>query len=87
MAKAVNGMVKAIGFILTQIVYSTGLYLFSLVVSCAVSGIGLSVFQAIKGFFPCILLWKWLLIGSVPLWLVFEIQVNIKVWKILHSRK
>ena len=87
MAKVVNGMVKAIGFILTQIVYSTGLYLFSLVISCAVSGIGLSVFQAIKGFFPCILLWKWLLIGSVPLWLVFEIQVNIKVWKILHSRK
>ena len=87
MSKVVNGMVKTIGFILTQIVYSTGLYLFSLVISCAVSGIGLSVFQAIKGFFPCILLWKWLLIGSVPLWLVFEIQVNIKVWKILHSRK
>ena len=87
MAKVANGTVKTIGFILTQIVYSTGLYLFSLVISCAVSGIGLSVFQAIKGFFPCILLWKWLLIGSVPLWLVFEIQVNIKVWKILHSRK
>ena len=87
MSKVVNGMVKTIGFIVTQIVYSIGLYLFSLVVSCAVSGIGLSVFQAIKGFFPCILLWKWLLLGSVPLWLVFEIQVNIKVWKILHSRK
>ena len=87
MAKVVNGTVKTIGFIVTQIVYSIGLYLFSLVVSCAVSGIGLSVFQAIKGFFPCILLWKWLLLGSVPLWLVFEIQVNIKVWKILHSRK
>lgn len=87
MAKAVNGMVKAIGFIVTQIVYSIGLYLCSLVVSCAVSGIGLSVFQAIKGFFPCILLWKWLLAGSVPLWLVFEIQVNVRVWKILHSRK
>ena len=87
MAKVANGMVKTIGFIVTQIVYSIGLYLFSLVVSCAVSGIGLSVFQAIKGFFPCILLWKWLLLGSVPLWLVFEIQVNIKVWKILHSRK
>ena len=87
MSKVVNSMIKTIGFILTQIVYSIGLYLFSLVISCAVSGIGLSVFQAIKGFFPCILLWKWLLIGSVPLWLVFEIQVNIKVWKILHSRK
>ena len=87
MAKVVNGMVKTIGFIVTQIVYSIGLYLFSLVVSCVVSGIGLSVFQAIKGFFPCILLWKWLLLGSVPLWLVFEIQVNVKVWKILHSRK
>lgn len=87
MAKVVNGMVKTIGFVVTQTVYSIGLYLFSLVVSCAVSGIGLSVFQAIKGFFPCILLWKWLLIGSVPLWLVFEIQVNIKVWKILHNRK
>lgn len=87
MAKAVSGMVKAIGFILTQIVYSVGLYLCSLVISCAVSGIGLSVFQAMRGFFPCILLWKWLLIGSVPLWLVFEIQVNIKVRKILHSRK
>ena len=69
MAKAVNGMVKTIGFIVTQIVYSIGLYLCSLVISCAVSGIGLSVFQAMRGFFPCILLWKWLLIGSVPLWL------------------
>ena len=33
MAKVVNGMVKTIGFIVTQIVYSIGLYLFSLVVS------------------------------------------------------
>lgn len=87
MAKVVNGMVKTIGFIVTQIVYSISLYLCSLAFSCAVSGIGLSVFQAIKGFFPCILLWKWLLIGSVPLWLVFEIQVNVKVWKIFHNRK
>lgn len=87
MSKVVNGMVKTIGFIVTQIVYSIGLYLCSLVISCVVSGTTLAIFQAIKGFFPCILLWKWLLIGSVPLWLVFEIQVNIKVWKILHSRK
>lgn len=87
MAKVVNSMVKTIGFIVTQIVYSIGLYLCSLAVSCAVSGMAIAIFQATKGFFPCILLWKWLLIGSVPLWLVFEIQVNIKVWKILHSRK
>ena len=87
MSKAVNGIVKTIGLIVTQIVYSIGLYLCSLVISCAVSGITLAIFQAVKGFFPCILLWKWLLIGSVPLWLVFEIQVNIKVWKIFHSRK
>lgn len=87
MSKVVNGIVKTIGFIVTQIVYSIGLYLCSLVISCAVSGITLAIFQAIKGFFPYILLWKWLLIGSVPLWLIFEIQVNIKVWKILHSRK
>lgn len=87
MSKVVNGMVKTIGFIIAQIVYSIGLYLCSLVVSCAASGITLAIFQVIKGFFPCILLWKWLLIGSVPLWLVFEIQVNIKVWKIFHHRK
>lgn len=87
MSKVVNGMVKTIGFIIAQIVFSIGLYLCSLVVSCAVSGIALAIFQVIKGLFPCILLWKWLLIGSVPLWLVFEIQVNIKVWKIFHNRK
>lgn len=87
MARVANGMVKTIGFIVVQIVYSIGLYFCSLVVSCAISGMALAVFQVAKGFFPCILLWKWLLIGSVPLWLVFEIQVNIKVWKILHSRK
>lgn len=87
MSKVVNSTIKTIGFIIAQIVYSIGLYLCSFVISCAVSGIVLAIFQVIKGFFPCILLGKWLLIGSVPLWLVFEIQVNIKVWKIFHNRK
>ena len=87
MARVVNSIVKAIGFIVAQIVYSIGLYLCSLVISCAISGIVFAIFQIIKGFFPCVLLWKWLLIVSVPLWLIFEIQVNIKVWKIFHNRK
>lgn len=87
MSKVLNGMAKTLGFIVIQIVYSIGLYLCSLVISCVVSGITFAIFQVVKGFFPCILLWKWLLIGSVPLWIVFEIQVGIKVWKIFHGRK
>ena len=87
MAKVMNGAVKIIGCIIAQIIYSIGFYLCSFVVSCAVSGVALAIFQAIKGFFPCILLWKWLLIGSVPLWFVLEIQFDIKVWKVLHRRK
>lgn len=87
MSKVMKSMVKAIGLIVTQIAYSIGLYFCSLVISCAIAGTTLALFQAIKGFFPCILLWKWLLIGSVPLWFVFEIQIDIKVWKILHGRK
>lgn len=87
MAKAVNGVLKAVGFIIAQICCSAGLYLCSLVVSCSAAGIAIATFQATKGFFPCIVLWKWLLAGSVPLWIVFEIQVNVRVWKIFHSRK